>query len=488
MVRSRTSLRDDPWFGVDSRWSWVTAGFLSWLLSAATVSQQALAVFFYGIVHSYGASRGEASWPLILCGSCTCLGGPLMGYLCRRASCQAVLLVCSVAAGIALCICSLADSILILTIFFGIVLGVSLAGIHVAVNVLASQHFEKRRATACSIIFFFAGLNMLFVPTLAEFFRVTYGIRGTFLLFAGITLNACPAVIVTRSPEWMTRELSSSTVLRVGALEKSAVTAEERLLPSLESRTQSTIETDESSTPNVKYLGGNQIPVSFKNSIVTKAVRLITPCRKPAGLNQERRQGLATEFGQFWTLAFAVNALSFAVIMFGVASFLLLSVDIATDKGVAPYQAVFLLNAFAVGDIVLRPLSGLVIDSGLLSLEGVMLLGFFLQCISYELLVWLRTFVSLLVCSVLAGVSNGLRASLQAPCLVNDFGVDSLPLLMGGVIFCNGVILLTRPFLVGYCRDHHGSYDMLLHMIAGASIVLCCVWAAKYSARRRKHR
>ncbi|XP_037575993.1 monocarboxylate transporter 1-like [Dermacentor silvarum] len=383
MVHSRTSLRDDPWFGVDSRWSWVTAGFLSWLLSAATISQQALAVFFYGIVHSYGASRGEASWPLILCGSCSCLAGPLMGYLCRRASCQAVLFVCTLAAGISLCICSFADSILILTISFGIVLGVSQAGIHVAVNVLASQHFDKRRATACSVIFFFAGLNMLFVPTLAEFFRVTYGIRGTFLLLAGMTLNACPAVIVTRSPEWMTREHSSSKALRVGTLEKSAVTAENRLLPSFSSRTESNIEIHESSAQNVKVVGGSKIPVISKNSVLTKAVRFITPCRKPAGRNEERRQGFATEIGQFWTLAFAANALSFAVLMFGVASFILLSVDIATDKGVAPYQAVFLLNAFAVGDIVFRPLSGLIIDSGLLTLEGVMLLGFFLQCIAY---------------------------------------------------------------------------------------------------------
>uniref|UniRef100_A0A1E1XSP9 Putative monocarboxylate transporter n=1 Tax=Amblyomma sculptum TaxID=1581419 RepID=A0A1E1XSP9_AMBSC len=170
------------------------------------------------------------------------------------------------------------------------------------------------------------------------------------------------------------------------------------------------------------------------------------------------------------------------------ATFLLFSVDIAKDRGVPPSSAVFLMTAFASGDLILMPLSGLVIDTGLLSLEAVMFLGFFLEAVAFELFVWLRTFPTMLVCSVLIGASHGSRISLQAPALAKDFGIEALPLLVGGVLFCNGVSLLTRPALVGYCRDTLGSYDLLLHLVCLSSVVLCVAWVIKHMTGRQEHR
>ncbi|KAL3194049.1 hypothetical protein MRX96_001956 [Rhipicephalus microplus] len=83
-------------------------------------------------------------------------------------------------------------------------------GVHVGANVLVSQHFEKRRATACSIIYTSLGINSLYLPPLAEFLRVTYGIRGTFLLLGGLILHSLPPVLAVRSPEWAKPRRQSS--------------------------------------------------------------------------------------------------------------------------------------------------------------------------------------------------------------------------------------------------------------------------------------
>ncbi|XP_077524005.1 monocarboxylate transporter 3-like isoform X2 [Amblyomma americanum] len=409
-----------------------------------------------------------------------------MGYFCRRFSCQAVLLSCSFLGAVSLGACYLTTDIILLTFLFGFVQGVASSGIFVGINVLVSQHFERLRATACSVIFFFSGLNMLLAPPLAELFRSTYGIRDTFLLLGALTLNACPAAIVLRSPDWMKDQDHPSG------------NEENRMLNDVASvKGKDTLEWDD---PNVETYHENAEPAVEKLISAQTAespfvqpqpkragpVRLLNLWSKLFGPKGESQRNMARIVRQFLSLSFAVNALTCIVILFGMATFLLLSVDIAKDRGVPPSTAVFLTTAFAIGDLVLRAVCGLVIDAGFLSLESMMFLGALLQAIAFELFVWLRTFPLMLVSAALIGASNGSRISLQAPALVKDFGIESLPLLIGGVYFVNGLALLSRPSLVGYCRDSLGSYDMLLHLVAISSAVLFVAWLVKYFIRSRE--
>ncbi|KAK8788231.1 hypothetical protein V5799_021993, partial [Amblyomma americanum] len=309
--------------------------------------------------------------------------------------------------------------------------GLSVSGAYVAVNVLVSQHFEKRRATACSLVFTACALG-LFAPPLAELVRDAYGIRGTFLLLGAVTLNACPAAIVLRSPAWM-----------------------ERTAPPEHTRKKN-------------HPAANEDPCL----VVQRG--------------EESRPRFSAVVRNFATVPFVVDAMSFSVILLGLTTFLLLSVDIATDRGVEPSRAVLLQNAFAAGDIFLRPVSGVIVDSRVLALETVMLVGYLVQAAGFELFASFTTFPMMLACSALIGASNGARISLQAPLLVNDFGVDSLPVMIGGMVFFSGVVLLTRPLLVGYYRDHHGSYDGLLHTVAALSTALLIIWIIRSLMVRRK--
>ncbi|KAL3243874.1 hypothetical protein MRX96_047342, partial [Rhipicephalus microplus] len=62
-------LKDDPHFGVDSRWSWISACFCGWVLFLASATSRVAGIFFYGIVEAFGVSRQEASWPVSLAGT-----------------------------------------------------------------------------------------------------------------------------------------------------------------------------------------------------------------------------------------------------------------------------------------------------------------------------------------------------------------------------------------------------------------------------------
>ncbi|CAN8017050.1 unnamed protein product [Ixodes persulcatus] len=486
-MRSVESLKADPLHGVDSRWSWITAVSCSCMLFVATCSVRVAGVLFYGIVDTFGVTREEASWPVTLNGCMLNLAGPLMGYLCRRFSCRNVLLICSLLCGLGISLCYFAQGVLFINLCFGLLHGITLSGIFVGGNVLVSQHFEKRRNTAHSLLFTVTGLNTFAITTIVEYFRSTYGTRGAFLLLGALVFNTFPASILLRSPIWTLPIKTSSK----GASQRMTTVVKQKMLSSLHADDLKPGNNIVKIRPNATAIRQMNSAKLARSSVVddwTGSVQSFLELNgdKPSIGPHARAATLRETSKQFLTPSFVVIALSFSVVVFGMATFILLSVDLAKDKGIVPSEAIYLLHAFTAGDIAFRALTGFVIDSGFLSLEAVMLLGYLVQGFAYELLVWSETLPMMLLCSVLVGVSNGSRISLQAPSIIKSFGMDTLPIMMGGMVFCIGAFTLGRPALVGYFRDQLGDYRGLLHIIAIVNAVFFLVWTLRLLLQRRK--
>lgn len=328
--------------------------------------------------------------------------------------------------------------------------GITLSGIFVGGNVLVSQHFEKRRNTAHSLLFTVTGLNTFAITTIVEYFRSTYGTRGAFLLLGALVFNTFPASILLRSPIWTLPIKTSSK----GASQRMTTVVKQKMLSSLHADDLKPGNNIVKIRPNATAIRQMNSAKLARSSVVddwTGSVQSFLELNgdKPSIGPHARAATLRETSKQFLTPSFVVIALSFSVVVFGMATFILLSVDLAKDKGIVPSEAIYLLHAFTAGDIAFRALTGFVIDSGFLSLEAVMLLGYLVQGFAYELLVWSETLPMMLLCSVLVGVSNGSRISLQAPSIIKSFGMDTLPIMMGGMVFCIGAFTLGRPALVG---------------------------------------
>ncbi|XP_037522319.1 monocarboxylate transporter 12-B [Rhipicephalus sanguineus] len=470
-------LKKDPVFGLDSRQSWITAAFCGALLFLALSTISVSGVFFYGVVESFGVTREQASWPVTLSGSVLPLAGPLTGVLCSRFSCRKVLLVCSFFTGIAVSLCYFAQSTHFIVVFFGIIHGTTLSGLYVAANVLVAQHFEKRRATACSLMFTAGGLNTVVFPPLIELFYSRYGIQAAFLLYGAILMNAFPCSIALRRPPWLDKpkpvrqkkETALDTIYssRRPAFRNSgsedlnkqncADCTDETHVFLEKSSVEETASSDRTSVKFVssRYPGGSRLA---KGNIVDCVKRELAP---------------------FATMSFIVSAMSFTTVNFGMALYVLLSTDLASDHGIEPSSAVYLLQAFSISDIAFRALSGVIIDYKVLSLESVMLLGYLVQGAAFELLAWFGSLHMMLTASALMGLTCGARIALQAPVIAKDFGLKRMPVVMGAVYFCIGIALLLRPPIVGYFRDRHGSYNGLLHCTAAVNGFLLIVWTMK---------
>ncbi|KAL1478833.1 hypothetical protein MTO96_052346 [Rhipicephalus appendiculatus] len=114
-----------------------------------------------------------------------------------------------------------------------------------------------------------------------------------------------------------------------------------------------------------------------------------------------------------------------------------------------PSDAVYVLQAYSAADIAFKAVTGVAIDSGALSHESVMIVGYVVQLLAYQWLAWVNTFPHLMAASILMGATYGSRWCLQAPILVKDFGITTLPVIMGGVLFSGGIAILLRPLIIG---------------------------------------
>ncbi|XP_070390747.1 monocarboxylate transporter 13-like isoform X2 [Dermacentor albipictus] len=432
-----------PRNGVDSHQSWLVAAFCSWFLFMACIAQRVFGVIYVGILETFQVTRQEASWPMSIIDLLTSLSNPVFGYLCSRFSCRVVLLCCGFIGPIGVILCYFAPNVTFIAVFYGTLNGVSISGTMTALTVVLAQHFEKRRATAYSVVFTISAFNTFVFPPLVELLLSTYGLYSTFLVLGAICLNTLPAAIAIASPDsvepkWDIKNASGATPPRLEELVALHDRSEEP---------QNVTRREEENTPKASGV--------FKGTLKN-----------------------------FATLRFWVDSMSFCVMYLALSLYLTLAVDLAKDKGVATTRAVFLLHAFSAGDVVFRGVSGLMLDSGALSADGVMLLGFVLQTVGLEILASTATLPMLIVGSLVMGSGNGLRMPMAGVVLIGDFGLKPLPLVFGGFALVCGLNVWVRAPLIGYFRDKHGAYDGVLHVVGACSFLFIFVWTARLCQKR----
>ncbi|CAN8017009.1 unnamed protein product, partial [Ixodes persulcatus] len=319
--------------------------------------------------------------------------------------------------------------------------GGALGGIFVAVNTICTQHFKKWQATACNVSIASQCFNAFFMPQLANYFIFEYGVSGTFLLVGALTLNSFPAVLAIKSPLWVFRKTRVNT----------------RTLVDLDAETE--VGQGESGSDNC---GGNNedsevdsdccdppiTAIERHNSSVNQYSENI-PSESPAANKIYIGHKLKKTLKAIISLKFLVDALCFAIQLYVQTTFIIVHFDLALDRFIEVGRGVYLMHAYIIGDIFFRVVGGFLVDRGLTYLETVFVFSFLGSAIACEGLVWSTSLVPLLLLSLFLGASQGLIASMPAILLLNDFKDQSLPLMYGTMKFIAGVILLSRPPIIG---------------------------------------
>ncbi|GBM91803.1 Monocarboxylate transporter 9 [Araneus ventricosus] len=466
------SIGDTP----DSARSWAIAVadcFINALLSGLT---RTTGLLYVALINTYGASRFQANLPFSIRVVVRNLAGPIVGALGQRFGIRNVVLMGGVLASIGILLCTFAPSVTWITFFWGGVhgFGVSLCGLGL---LTVTQWFDKYKATGVGLAFSGSCFGSLVLPLFIEYTLYDFGLFGCFLVTSALMLNVLPSAIIMRQPSWMQKkertlsQISLPPFETTTIFEKTTVPSnvpqkvfglsfkQRRLTGELIEQEDGKLKLHENdSLANISDGISNPVYESAWEeladvNIYQKENKKITEDKKP------RLPSISTELRQETSILKAIRTLGcdpmFYMISLSLAALamildpvFIILVDFMLDKGFTEKVAKYFISALAVGDLIGRLSFGWVTDKKFLSV---------------------RTYVMLLQ------LAQG-AALVMIPILVQTYLKSVQSLAMGFISFVTGVATLTVPYLIGYFRDEIGSYDGVIYVSGGITIVVSFLW------------
>lgn len=163
-------------------------------------------------------------------------------------------------------------------------------------------------------------------------------------------------------------------------------------------------------------------------------------------------------------------------------------VDYAIDKGVPAAHAAMTITYIAAPEILGRTLLPLAADVGLVSRPilscGAMTILGLLFSITPE-----TSGVAHVIVRALSSVTIACTMTSKHVLIADYLGAEAISLVSGTSGLLLVPLLFCNPLIMGYFRDHTGSYDGLFRLVAGIILSVAITFLAMiFCNRRRKSR
>ncbi|CAH1954282.1 unnamed protein product [Acanthoscelides obtectus] len=190
----------------DGGWGWVVV-FASFIVNLiADGITFSFGVIFVEFLHYFGETRGTTAWIGGVFMAMPLLSGPVASFLTDRYGCRRVTIFGALLASIGFIISSMANSMIVLCITFGILAGFGLSLCYVASVVIVAYYFDKKRSFATGLAVCGSGIGTFIFAPLIQLLLDEYGWRGTTLILAGLFLNLVVCGALMRDLPWTSRK------------------------------------------------------------------------------------------------------------------------------------------------------------------------------------------------------------------------------------------------------------------------------------------
>uniref|UniRef100_A0A224YVW7 Monocarboxylate transporter n=1 Tax=Rhipicephalus zambeziensis TaxID=60191 RepID=A0A224YVW7_9ACAR len=207
--------------GPDGRLSWAIAVTCFVINFIASGFYRCTGMFFNSIMETFGASRGDASFPVSLYGAFYNVTGLIAGALIQSIGVRCTIVLGGIMMSVGFSVSFFATSTLFVMLTVGVITGAG-HGIVISCCIVAvTRYFDKRRGIALGLNLAGPPVTSLVVPKLLEWLLSEYGLRGTLLLLGGCLANVPVLGILLRDPPWeknirdTTNELSEHSSAQV---------------------------------------------------------------------------------------------------------------------------------------------------------------------------------------------------------------------------------------------------------------------------------
>nr|XP_037272323.1 monocarboxylate transporter 9-like [Rhipicephalus microplus] len=301
-------------------------------------------VMYVGFMDMLRVNREDASWPLTVAIIMSQLSGPLYGLLGLWFSDRILLIAGSLLCALPVMACALARSLGLVVFLYGILFGLGVACEELLPFTVVARHFVKYRGTAMGLLFAVTAVSGFVSPLIIEALQQAFDFRKALVILGALELNMLfGAVFVDRVPQDQDRESGDCKA------PPEPVTRERPRASSFQTASLAKCCT-------VDLVSSLPLPRSAADKHTDEMDPLLR-------VNESASRKLVRSLLSLASVPFLHVAASRAVSIFMLSSFLLTAVDFGTDNGLAGYKAVALVTASAIGDLVSRVGTGLLLDT-----------------------------------------------------------------------------------------------------------------------------
>ncbi|KAM9751292.1 monocarboxylate transporter 2 [Menidia menidia] len=409
----------------DGGWGWavVLAAFIS--IGFSYAFPKSLTIYFKEIQEYFSVSYSEIAWLSSVMLASMYAGGPISSVLVNRYGSRPVVMAGGIMVSTAMVLASFGTTIIHLYLCVGVIGGFGLAfNLQPALTIIGT-YFQVRRPLANGLAMTGSPVVLFTLAPLNQFLFDSFGWRGSFLILGSIVLNCCVAGALMRPVNKLAHPepIKDSLKCNGGASEDAAAD-------------------DTGTQPD------NPPPEECQN--------------ESKGQSQVSR---FIDLSLFRHRGFLIYLIGNVVMFFGFFAPVVFLAPYAKHQGTDEYSAAFLLSIFALVDMFIRPLTGLIGNHKLIRPR---IQYFFSFAVSYNgichLLCPLASgYEGLVVYAVFFGSAFGMLSALLFEVLMDLVGAHRFSSAVGlvTIIECGPVLL--GPPISGALVDIFGDYKYMYY-------------------------
>ncbi|CAN7998560.1 unnamed protein product, partial [Ixodes hexagonus] len=446
---------------MNSARSWAVAAACCWINVFTFAIVRAAAVIYVAVLQTFDASREDASWAVSLTVVFYYIAAPVAGVMGGHFEIWKLILAGCLTSSLAVSACYFANGIAYLTVFLGVLHGMSIALLSLCYTVM-NRHFLRYKAVASGLGNAGFTIGSLILPPVVQFLFDEYGTRGAFLLYGAIMLNASAGAFLQRPPcrsQQASCEPFANVTCITGSRDPQLQAANLVEVPGFRPDDEETMK--KRLLTRAPGMPGNETYVvgasdSDKMMPMTKGSKLFEFLRLP-------RFYLVT----YSSLQVCNNMTLYAT----------LYLDFAMDRDILKWGGVFVMTFYSIADLAARFGSGWITDKRLLSRSSMMACNYLLWSASLCLMPLCYSYHLQVLLSMAAGWCNGATFILIAVLLMELVDADMFSVCFGVSSLLAGLPLLLRPLLIGYFRDCLGDYQGLFQLMGAFTASTAIVWS-----------
>ncbi|KAK8757842.1 hypothetical protein V5799_004526, partial [Amblyomma americanum] len=155
-----------------------------------------------------------------------------------------------------------------------------------------------------------------------------------------------------------------------------------------------------------------------------------------------------------------------------------ITVDTILSKGIPGIFGITIVPSVSILDCVGRVLMPLATESGYVKRSTLVMVDYLCTGVGFVAISFVQSYPAMLITCISFAVFSGHAVAVHNS-LMGDFVGAEQVYLSNAIVTCIAAAsFLTKPFVVGFFRDQHGSYDNLYRVMSGLMFLNALVWLA----------